>query len=576
MNQTSDIEMFYNLFPNPELARDLTNILEDYRIESRLKSEYPALGDQISEINIFMLSKRPFLNELSNDKQKAVEVIGQRLISGETNEAVPVHLKKTIDYALAASRFLDRPSADIHEVARIATELYLFIDETFKDAYQPVTPFSTVLDQSKYNQYIENFEGASNKTGTPARDQQNKSAGSESESISDQNEAEHQKEENQPQSSGTRRKEGDSNIYDFNQMPIAQQTDLPADPESKENVKKSVSVSFNENGLRPKDMASKFDSPAPDSIGDHLIHLTPFIADKRELESTPGTYLYSEWGNDIGCYRINWSRVREHALKGNSTKFYQATLVKYAGLIKKVKREFQMLRPEGLTKLKRQLDGDEIDLDSTVEYFIDRKLGITPSEKNYIRTKKNTRDIAVSFLVDMSGSTRGSTITLEKESLVIMSEALCELGDTFSIYGFSGHTRKNVDFYIIKDFSDVYDHKTAENISSIEDKYSTRIGPAVRHATTKLIQRDEKIKMLILLSDGKPEDKEYDDSYGIEDTRMALKEGQKYGIRPFCITVDNKAPEYLHRMYSHSNWVVINDVSKLPLKITRIYKRLTT
>ena len=97
-----------------------------------------------------------------------------------------------------------------------------------------------------------------------------------------------------------------------------------------------------------------------------------------------------------------------------------------------------MLRPEGLIKLKRQFDGDEIDLDSAVDYFIDRKLGRSPSEKNYIRTRKNVRDIAVSFLVDMSGSTRGNTITLEKEALVIMSEALCELGDTFSIYGFSG------------------------------------------------------------------------------------------------------------------------------------------
>jgi nitric oxide reductase NorD protein len=333
---------------------------------------------------------------------------------------------------------------------------------------------------------------------------------------------------------------------------------------------------LSENGLRPKDTflsEEEVKSEKPDD----LIHYLPFkINGGGELEAVPGTSLYPEWGDDIGCYRTNWSRVREHPLNAGPNEFYQRTLQKYAGLIRKVKREFQMLRPEGMIKLKRQFDGDEIDLDSAVEYFIDRKLGISPSEKNYTRTKKNTRDIAVSFLVDMSGSTRGRTIQLEKEALVIMSEALCELGDAFSIYGFSGYTRQNVAFYTIKEFSDIYDQKIAGRISAIRDKHSTRIGPALRHTALKLANRDEKIKLLILLSDGKPEDREYYDAYGIEDTRAALKEGQKQGVRPFCITVDKKAPEYLHRMYSHSNWVVINDVAKLPMKITRIYKQLTT
>jgi nitric oxide reductase NorD protein len=343
-----------------------------------------------------------------------------------------------------------------------------------------------------------------------------------------------------------------------------------------EKEKKPLSMTFDENGIRPKDEDLGYDSLQNEHWSNKLIHLNSYISDKRELEYKPDTFLYHEWGNDIGCYRTNWARVNEQTLSGKSSGFYREVMHKHAGLVKKVKREFQMLRPEGLAKLKRRLDGEEIDLDSTVEYFIDKRLGITPSEKNYIRIKKSTRDIAVSFLVDMSGSTRGSTINLEKEALVIMSEALCELGDAFSIYGFSGHTREKVDFFIIKEFSDLYDQKITRRISEIKDNYSTRIGPAIRHSIHKLMQRNEKIKMLILLSDGKPEDKDYYDNYAIEDTRIALKEGQKQGVRPFCITVDNKAPEYLHRMYSHSNGGAINDVSKLPLKITRIYKKLTT
>ena len=164
----------------------------------------------------------------------------------------------------------------------------------------------------------------------------------------------------------------------------------------------------------------------------------------------------------------------------------------------------------------------------------------------------------------------------EKEALVLMSEALRELGDAFAIYGFSGQGRENVMFFLIKDFEDAYDPIVQSKISVMTNKQSTRIAPAIRHTTTKLRRREEKTKLLILLSDGKPLDQDYYGSYAIEDTRMALKEAQRCGVKSFCITVDREAAEYLPRMYADSRWVVIDDVLKLPDKITRIYKRFTT
>ena len=235
-----------------------------------------------------------------------------------------------------------------------------------------------------------------------------------------------------------------------------------------------------------------------------------------------------------------------------------------------------MLRPDKRTKLRRQFDGDDIDLDAAVEYMLDRRLGISPSEMNYIREVKRDRDIVVAFLVDMSGSTRGSTIKCEKQALVVMSEALKELGDSFAIYGFSGDTREAVDFYVIKDFDEAYNQTAQRRISAITDKHENRDGTAIRHTTEKLRRRDERTKMLVLLSDGKPEDKKYQGEYGIEDTKKAIKEAQRCGIKLFCVTVDRQAADYLPRMYSNSRWVVIDDVMKLPQKITGIYKQLTT
>ncbi|MGB2840993.1 MAG: VWA domain-containing protein [Halobacteriota archaeon] len=533
MTELSDIENFYALFPEPALAKDLITILEDYRIKSRLQAEYPVLGEQISEMNVYMVSKRPSLDELGNDKQRAVELIAQCLIAGTPKEEVPENIEQTLAQALSITQPLSSLHADVHETARVAAELYFLIDDTFQEPYQPLNPFSAPLDQSQVNQNIGNF-------GRTAR------------KISEKMDSEPAK------------------------STPSDDTKTKADYASEDAVKELLRALFKEKGIKPIEVETRIDALESTKVEDYLRDLETLIRDEKELHSEQGAYLYPEWGSDIKDYRLNWSRVRERTLEGGSDEFYLDTVQKYSGLIKRIRVEFQMLRPEGLVKLRRQFDGDDIDLDSAVQYFIDKRLRLSPSERNYVRTVKRTRDIAAAFLVDVSGSTVGATIMREKEALILMSEALEELGDIFAIYGFSGHGRDNVVFYIVKDFDEPYDQRVQRKISTMTNEQSTRIAPAIRHTTTKLKRREERTRMLILLSDGKPLDLDYYGTYAIEDTRMALKEAQRYGIKSFCITVDRKAAEYLPRMYANSRWVVIDDVAKLPDKITRIYRLFTT
>jgi nitric oxide reductase NorD protein len=531
MNGTSEIEQFYALFPEPALAKDLTTILEDYRINSRLQAEYPVLGAHIAEMNAYSVSKRPSLDELANDKQRAVELIAQRLIAGRTKEQVPEGIEETLEEAVSRSKTLSTPHADVHETARVAAELYFLIDDHFRESYQPLDPFSTPLDQSLVNQTIGNFGRTARKISEKLTSEENESP------------------------------------------PNDDKNDNHA---SEDTVRELLRALFKEKGIKPLDVESGIDALEPNKVKDYLSDLETLIREEKGLQSERDTYLYPEWGNDIEDYRVNWTRIRERSLAGGSDEFYLDTIQKYAGLIKIIRREFQMLRPEGLVKLRGQCEGNDIDLDSAVHYFIDRRLRRSPSERNYVRTEKRTRDIAVAFLVDMSGSTAGATIRCEKEALILMSEALNELGDAFAIFGFSGYGRDNVVFYTAKDFDDPYDQRVQSKLSTMMNEQSTRIAPAIRHATTKLRRKEEKIKMLILLSDGKPLDQDYYGTYAIEDTSMALREAQRYGIKSFCITVDRQAAEYLPRMYASSRWVVIDDVVKLPDKITRIYKRFTT
>jgi nitric oxide reductase NorD protein len=186
--------------------------------------------------------------------------------------------------------------------------------------------------------------------------------------------------------------------------------------------------------------------------------------------------------------------------------------------------------------------------------------------------------MAVMFMVDMSGSTKGWINDAEREALIMLCESLETLGDRYAIYGFSGTTRKRCEIFRIKQFDEPYNLDVKARIAGIAPQEYTRMGAAIRHLSKLLNEVEVKTKLLITLSDGKPDDyfDIYRGQYGIEDTRQALFEARRSGIHPFCITIDKEGKDYLPHMYGHVNWVEIDDVKKLPLKVADIYRRLTT
>ena len=227
--------------------------------------------------------------------------------------------------------------------------------------------------------------------------------------------------------------------------------------------------------------------------------------------------------------------------------------------------------------LKRQKNGDNIDFDALVEAYADMKHGMEMSERLLTKLHKHERDIAVMFMVDMSGSTKGWINDAERESLVLLCEALEVLGDRYAIYGFSGITRKRCELYRVKRFDEPYSNLVRARITGIKPQDYTRMGVAIRHLSKLLNAVEARTKLLITLSDGKPDDYDgYRGDYGIEDTRQALIEAKRDGIHPFCITIDSEARDYLPHMYGAVNWTLIDDVKKLPLKVSDIYRRLTT
>jgi nitric oxide reductase NorD protein len=289
-----------------------------------------------------------------------------------------------------------------------------------------------------------------------------------------------------------------------------------------------------------------------------------------------GAFLHKEWDYRRQRYKKNWCALREVEITSGSTDFIQQTLSKYSGLVKNIRRTFEILRGEDKT-LKKQPYGDDIDIDALVEAWADTASGLEMSENIFTKMHKEERNIAVIFMVDMSGSTKGWINDAERESLILLCEALETLGDRYAIYGFTGNTRKRCEVYPVKTFEDQYDDKTKGRISNIEPKDYTRLGVFIRHFNQMFEAVEAKTKILITLSDGKPEDYDgYRGEYGIEDTRVALLESRQQGIHPFCITIDKEGRDYLKTMYGTASYVVIDDVAQLPLKVADIYRNITS
>ena len=289
-----------------------------------------------------------------------------------------------------------------------------------------------------------------------------------------------------------------------------------------------------------------------------------------------GAELYNEWNFKRQHYHKNWCVLRELDITPEYNTFVDDTLIKYRGLLKSLRHTFEILRGEDKL-LKRQVNGDDIDIDALVEAYGDVKSGMEMTDRLFTKMHKEERNVAVIFMVDMSGSTKGWINEAERESLILLAEVLEILGDRYAIYGFSGVTRKRCELYKIKSIDEDYDEEIKARIANIQPKDYTRMGVFIRHVTRLFKDIDASTKLMITLSDGKPDDYDtYRGEYGVEDTRQALYEAHRDGIHSFCITIDEEARDYLPHMYGAANYAVIDEVAKLPLKVSDIYRRLTT
>lgn len=292
---------------------------------------------------------------------------------------------------------------------------------------------------------------------------------------------------------------------------------------------------------------------------------------------------YQEWDYRDGRYKRNWAWVQEKKL--DETNLAEATrlLAQYAPALKRLKRAIQSQKPTRMAPLRRQFDGDELDLEATMSYIAEKRAGMSPKANIYRQRVVQHRDTAVILLADISTSIMaqhpdggGRVVDGIRAGLLLFAESMEEVGDPYAIAGFASKYRDNVSYYPIKDFNEPLSTPIRATIGGISGRLATRMGTAIRHAVKRFDDAPSHRRLLLILSDGRPAD--YDDGgderYLHEDTRMAVKEAVDSGVHPFCITLDASGNKYLPQIFGPGHYLVLDHINDLPKKLPEVYLRL--
>lgn len=340
---------------------------------------------------------------------------------------------------------------------------------------------------------------------------------------------------------------------------------------------------------RPGDDSDDHDSSAADELDDMTLgerkgrpaarfhfdlDLPPEALDRTRLT---GEYTYPEWDYRTATYLPDHCRVLASPAPDTAEVCEAAPDTK--SLIRRVRRQFEVLRPRH-EMLRAQLDGAELDLDAVVRARSDLAAGGQGSDRIHLMSRPQAHDLAVTILVDVSLSTDAwfdnrRVLDVEKEALTVLAHGLAACGDRHSILTFTSRRRSWVRVETVKDFGEPMGHGVEARIAALKPGFYTRIGPAIRHAAAKLREQPNRRKLLLLLTDGKPNDVDhYEGRFALEDSRRAVMEARRTGVSIFGVTVDREAQAYVPAIFGRNGYAIVNNIARLPAALPAIYRGL--
>ncbi|MGD0115236.1 MAG: hypothetical protein ABSC13_04450 [Dehalococcoidia bacterium] len=617
----TDMERFFDLFADRQLISDLFTVVEDARVDFLVKGEYGGIRRSWRLIQSRELERRPRLPGLPL-REAFLENLIRASLDGLHAIVWPQELRDTLVAALRLLRAVQQPQATVEDAAEAALRLYGLATSLPNVSPEDLDALDwQPLDEELFAMmHLKPQGGGASQGGTELP-----------------HGSEHAYESPQPVDF-----RGDFKpelVQLLMRLRLQEGMEAPGGlapltaEQLRELMEKSVEIVVG--GMAEGDLSAavglfltNLEKEAGVPIPDQAVELKDgqrlkeVEQEQKAVVAETEAFWYDEWDFRAADYKPRWCRVVQRPLEEGDEAFFEETLRRYSTLASQTRKQFEQLRPELFRKIKRLHDGEDFDLDLVIEYLTEKRAGHNFTDKVYWRRNKVERQVAVAFLLDMSASTDEEIdkrkqkyaedeekpdfghdarryyawlsqrkaeaalrppkriIDLEKESMVLLIGALEAIGDDYGIYGFSGYGRDNVEFYVLKDLDEPLSGAVKARIDKTEPIRSTRMGPAIRHTTAKLEEHDAKVRILFLVSDGRPQDHGYgrdrtEREYAIHDTHEALMEAKRKGIVPFCLTVDREGHEYLGQMCEDIGYEILGDIESLPGRLPTLYRRLT-
>jgi nitric oxide reductase activation protein len=292
---------------------------------------------------------------------------------------------------------------------------------------------------------------------------------------------------------------------------------------------------------------------------------------------------YDEWDYLIGRERPAWCTLLEKAAVEGDPRRVDEILARNEDLVNRVKYLVKAVQVQRPVRLKKRLDGDRLDLDACINATIDLRTKVSPDPRVHAILGRQQRDLSVLVLLDLSQSTNdpvanaGTTVlNLAREATVLLADAMARIGDSFAIHGFCSNGRHDVGYFRFKDFDRPYGELAKSRLAGMTGQLSTRMGTALRHAGAYLHERRAHKKLILLVTDGEPSDIDvHDAQYLMFDARKAVEENNRHGIFTYCMSLDPKADRYVSRIFGQRNYMVLDQLRRLPEKLPMLYMRVT-
>ncbi|MBI2886982.1 MAG: hypothetical protein HYY02_07215 [Chloroflexi bacterium] len=632
--EARDFRRYFGLFSHRKLASDVFNLLEDFRVDGYLAREYRGIRSVRRRVLLGSLSVRPHLEVLPL-REAAAEVLFRYAVGAGADYAVPRAYLPQVRQAAGLMNLLADPAATVEDAAEAALRAYCLLRQVPnlpassypQDLYERTDLSSARYDPAEEDSAFWLQELQRLNTGGPRRRR--------GDPIDGPGQVVYKGIPSSPfQQHLSFETEGpglprDLTLDDLDQALAEERLWIEVEEQVQQILEQALERPQPPPGAEEEvvDTHELLEGRPPE---DDL--LGALLRPREEEDTLPGSgmdrdmcqgealpFVYPEWDSRQEEYRPDWCTLWQRQLREGDPDFFRQTLEHYHPLVSAVEKRFEALRPELFHRQRGLVDGDDIDLDRLVAAHVEMRAAGYIDDKIYQRRDKLERSVSILFLLDMSISTSESAdlsrralanagwgafgspeykriIDVEKESLVVLTRALEKVGDRYGIYGFSGRGRDGARFYVVKDMAEPLSEAVMARIDTIAPVQATRMGPAIRHATTILDREPSRTRILVLISDGQPQDLDYgseaeggrapltkqslaeqreqEKEYAVSDTHKALAEARARGIVPYLLSIDRHGYDYLRIMCGDFGYEVVPDIRLLPRRLVSLYNLL--